>query len=325
MDKVTVIIPNYNGIQYLEACLQSLYQQKTEGFTWKTIVVDNGSTDMSTSLLKEKFPQAALICLSRNTGFCHAVNMGIQQSDTPYVILLNNDTVVQEGYLQSLVEAMEAHSNAFAVSAQMLMWDRTDRIDDAGDQYCALGWAFSRGKGKASHLYDKPAAVFAACGGAAIYRRSVFHQIGDFDENHFAYLEDIDICYRARIYGYKSYYEPRAKVLHAGSASSGSRYNEFKTRLASANSVYLIGKNMPLLQILWNLPFLMAGFFLKILFFFRRKMGMLYIEGLLRGFQRCFSPSGKAHKVKFQWCNLKNYIAIQGQLYLNLLRFFNKN
>lgn len=324
METVTVIIPNYNGISYLEPCLQSLYQQQTIGFTWKTIVVDNGSVEEDINDMEEKFPQVIFHHLKNNTGFCHAVNVGIREAKTPFLILLNNDTVVRKGFLQALMEAMEQHPNAFAVSARMLMWDRQELIDDAGDRYCALGWAYSRGKGKLASLYDKPVPVFAACGGAAIYRSKVLDEIGVFDENHFAYLEDVDIGYRARIYGYKSYYEPNAEVIHAGSASSGSRYNEFKTRLVSANSVYLIGKNMPFLQILWNLPFLLLGFLIKILFFIHKKMGILYIKGLFRGFCRCFSKQGRAKKVTFCWSHLKNYFAIQGELYLNLIRFIDK-
>ena len=84
-----------------------------------------------------------------------------------------------------------------------------------------------------------------------------------FDETHFAYLEDLDIGYRARIFGYRNYYEPSAQVLHYGSASTGSRYNERKTMLASSNSIYVIGKNMPILQVLFNLPFLFIGFFIS--------------------------------------------------------------
>lgn len=152
------------------------------------------------------------------------------------------------------------------------MWDKPELLDDAGDGYCVFGWAYSRGKGRPAAEYEKPCRVFSACGGAAIYRKEIFEKIGYFDKLHFAYLEDLDIGYRANLYGYRNYYEPSAQVIHYGSASSGSRYNAFKTELAAANNLYVIGKNMPLLQLIWNLPFLLPGFFIKFLFFCKKRM-----------------------------------------------------
>lgn len=137
-------------------------------------------------------------------------------------------------------------------------------------------------------------------------------------------LQDLDIGYRAKIYGYHNYYEPAAEVIHYGSASSGSRYNEWKTSLAAANSVYVIGKNMPLLQWIWNLPFLAAGFFIKFLFFAKKGMGKIYLKGLLNGLRKLFSEAGRAHKVRFSLRHLGSCFAIQGQLYLNLFRFLKK-
>lgn len=254
MVKITVVIPNYNGIKYLEDCLCALYNQVEDTPAFEVLVVDNGSTDGSVEMLQNRLPQTKLIRLSENTGFCHAVNVGIQASEGPYVILLNNDTKPDTEFVKALYEAIQARERAFSVSAKMLMWDRPELIDDAGDRYCVFGWAYARGKGKPAADYDKPVEIFAACGGAAIYRRAVLEEIGLFDEAHFAYLEDIDIGYRAKLYGYRNYYEPKAAVLHYGSASSGSRYNVWKTGLASANSVYLIWKNMPFLQWLLNFP-----------------------------------------------------------------------
>ena len=320
MPKATVIIPNYNGIKYIKGCLDSLFSlEEQELFT--VLVVDNASSDGSRELIQDEYPWVQLILMEENTGFCHAVNVGIRAASTPFVILLNNDTVVKAGFVKNLADALEKDSRCFSVSALMLMWDRPDLADDAGDRYCALGWAYSRGKGRPAAEYDRPAEIFSACGGAAAYKKSVFEEIGYFDENHFAYLEDLDIGYRARIYGYRNRYEPSASVLHAGSASSGSRYNEFKTRMSSANSVYVIGKNMPLLQWILNLPFLIPGFLVKTVFFFHKKMGMLYIRGLMRGLVRLFSKEGRAHKVKFRFRHLGNYLAIQGQLYMNLFRY----
>lgn len=325
MEKVTVVIPNYNGIKFLPGCLTSLLAQEPDTPAYGVLVVDNGSEDGSLELLREQFPQVRVKALPENTGFCRAVNLGIRMAEAPYVILLNNDTKVRPGFVKALCGAIERRPGAFSVSAKMLMWDRPDLIDDAGDQYCVLGWAYGRGKGRPAEGYDRPCRVFSACGGAAVYRKAVFEEIGYFDEAHFAYLEDLDIGYRAAIYGYRNYYEPGAEVIHFGSASSGSRYNEWKTRLAAANNVYVIGKNMPLLQRIWNAPFLAAGFFAKFLFFCTKGMGRLYLQGIREGFRKLGSEEGKARRVRFRPSRLKRYLAIQGQLYMNTVRFLKKN
>lgn len=325
MSEITVVIPNYNGIRYLSDCLETLGNQEEGTPDFTVLVVDNGSTDDSVARMEKSFPEVQLLLLQENTGFCHAVNVGIQASTSPYVILLNNDTKVKSGFIKGLYDAIRSDDRIFSVSARMLLWDNPELIDDAGDRYCVLGWAYARGKGKARGQYDRPADIFAACGGAVIYRRSVFGKIGLFDEMHFAYLEDIDIGYRAGIYGYRNCYEPSAEVVHYGSASTGSRYNETKTQLASANSVYLVGKNMPLFQLLLNLPFLLIGFFLKFLFFSKKKMGTLYLRGLWTGIRRCFSREGRSHKVPFRWRHFGNYILIQLQLYANTFRIIKKS
>lgn len=330
MSEVTVVIPNYNGMKYLPDCLNALDNQKTAtndsmNPDFKVLVVDNGSTDGSVEELKENWPKVETVFLSENTGFCHAVNVGIEKAQTPYIILLNNDTKVAPGFIKYLYEAIIKDENIFSVSAKMLMWDKPELVDDAGDRYCVLGWAFARGNGKNATDYNTPVEVFSACGGAAIYRKEILEKIGLFDEEHFAYMEDLDIGYRARIYGYRNFYEPKAEVLHFGSASTGSRYNERKTELASANNIYVVFKNMPLLQLLWNLPFLMLGFLVKFLFFCKKRMGVLYLKGLCQGIKRSFSVAGRKNHVCFKWKHIGNYLMIQWQLYVNTFRILMKS
>ena len=319
--KTTVIIPNYNGKEYLRQCLLSL--SKCEPADFHTIVVDNGSTDGSVELLKEEFPHVEAILLDGNTGFAPAVNRGLEKTKTPYGLLLNNDTTVEPDFVQKMQEALDSHKDAFSVSAKMLMMQDETLLDGAGDLYCALGWAFALGKGKkAAEHYTKEAKIFSSCGGAVIYRMDVLEKIGLLDENHFAYLEDVDIGYRARIEGYSNWYEPKAVVYHAGSGFSGSRYNEFKVNLSSRNSIYLILKNMPLLQIVLNLPFLLAGFLIKILFFAKKGHGNTYCKGLIKGFALYFSKEGKGKKVRFRFKNFMNYVRIEWELIYNIFRRF---
>lgn len=316
--KSTVIIPNYNGLIYIKNCLDSLLSDRREK-PFEIIVVDNHSTDGSKELVEKEYPDVKLIKFSENTGFCKAVNAGIQAADTEYVILLNNDTTVEKGFVSALEEVLSDNPAAFSAGAKMVDMKNPEVVDDAGDFYCALGWAFARGTGKPSVNYNKVTKVFSACAGAAIYRKSILDEIGLFDEMHFAYLEDLDIGYRAKIHGYKNYFAPEAVVHHAGSASSGSRHNAFKVDLSSKNSVYVIYKNMPLLQQLLNLPFLILGYFIKWLFFVRKGLGRNYACGVFEGIRRNWSKEAGKNKVKFRWKHFLHYVSIQFELWINIV------
>lgn len=314
--EVSVVIPNFNGIAFLDSVLASLEGQTLSNF--EVILVDNGSTDGSCSFVTANYPWVHLIELSENFGFCGAVNAGIRAAKAPYVLLLNNDTEVKEDFVEEMLAAVRRHKNAFSCGARMVQYHDRDRLDDVGNYYCALGWSFARGRGKDIHAYETEDKIFSACAGAAIYRKKIIEKIGYFDEEHFAYLEDTDIGYRARIYGYENWYAPKAIVYHVGSGTSGSRYNQFKTRYSSRNNIYLIYKNMPLLQIILNLPFLSVGFLIKFLFFAVKGMGKEYAAGIKNG----FSISMKNKKVPFRIKHLPNYCKIQLELWINIIRRF---
>lgn len=280
--KITVVIPNLNGMKYLEGCLGSLRRQSEQDF--ETILIDNGSSDGSVEYVRSGFPEVKVRAYHRNTGFCHAVNDGILLAKTPYVLLLNNDTVLSEDLLKNLLSAMEeGGGKVFSCCSKLVSMKEPDRLDDAGDYVCALGWAFARGKGQSSDLYSSEEECFASCAAAALYRREVFEEIGLFDEKHFAYLEDIDIGWRAKRLGYRNLYVPSAVVYHAGSATSGSRYNEFKVRQSSGNNLYMLFKNMPIWQLAFNAPMIIAGILIKSAYFVKMGFGKAYFSGLFRG------------------------------------------
>ena len=316
--KSTVVIPNYNGIEFLKACLDSLY--KCEPSDFEIIIVDNGSKDGSIELIEREYPEVRLIGFEENTGFARAVNAGIEASQTEFVILLNNDTVVDTKFVTELEKAMDDSEKIFSASAKMVDLHNPNILDVTGDYYCALGWAYAYGKGKNVSSCTKKRRVFSACGGAAIYRRDVLVKLGSFDDNHFAYLEDIDVGYRARINGYHNVYVPEAIVYHAGSGSSGSRYNEFKIKLSSRNSTYLVMKNMPFIQLLLNLPLLIVGFGIKAFFFALKGYGRIYISGLINGIKLYYSDAGRERRGKFRFKNLGNYLVIQLELWVNVFR-----
>ena len=247
------------------------------------LVVDNGSTDGSVEWLKEQ--EIPTIFLPENTGFSGAVNVGLKAAATPYVILLNNDTEPDFHYVGEMIKAIERSPKIFSVSCKMIQLCRKELMDDAGDMYSLLGWA-------------------------AIYRREVFDEIGYFDEMHFAYLEDLDVGYRARIAGYDNIYCPTAMVYHVGSGTSGSKYNPFKVKLAARNNIYLNYKNMPLLQLAVNLLPILLGMGLKYMFFKKKGFGRDYAAGVREG----LATAKRCRKVPYSRERLKNYLAIEWEL-----------
>jgi GT2 family glycosyltransferase len=313
--RTTVIIPNLNGRDYLEKCLASLGDSEAE-----IIVVDNGSNDGSYEMISEKFPMVRCIRNSQNCGFSKAVNQGVAEADTEFVFLLNNDTTVSKHCIHYLERRMDMSPNIFAVQAKMLRMSEPEVIDDAGDLYCLLGWSYARGKGHRASRFSKPAEVFSCCGGAAMYRRKLYNELGGMDENHFAYLEDVDIGYRAKIFGYHNLIEPKAVVYHQGSATTGSRYNPTKIDLAARNSIYLVSKNMPFPQRLLNLPALTAGLLIKQIFFVRKGYGRVYFMGVLKGISLSCCRSGQDHKVGVRWYNFWNYCHIEVEMIVNTFK-----
>lgn len=315
--KTTVIIPNYNGKEYLKACLESLKKNSNENF--ETIVVDNKSNDGSLSMLEEDYPWVRTIALDENTGFAKAVNVGIEAAFTEYVILLNNDTEVKENFVTELEKTLDGDEKIFSAASRMVNMYKPDILDGVGDYFTILGWAYARGKDKNfSKKYESFCNIFSACGGASIYRRKLLMDMGCFDELHFAYLEDVDVGYRAKIEGYRNVYVPDSICLHAGSGSSGSRYNEFKIKLSSRNSVYLVLKNMPFLQLMLNLPFLLCGYMIKAVFFASKGFGKIYISGLIEGLYLAFSKAGRKRKMPFKIKNIWNYVRIELELIANI-------
>ena len=318
MKEISIVIPNFNGKKYLQPCLDELLHQDYPSF--EIILVDNGSSDGSVAWIKENYPQIRLIALKENTGFCGGVNAGISASQAEYVLLLNNDTIVLPGFIRALAETIQSSPHIFSCQAKMLQIQDSSKIDDAGNYYCALGWAFADGKGKPEKNYSRKKEIFASCAGAAIYRKKILEEIGLFDEEHFAYLEDVDISYRAKLYGYKNVFCPDAKVLHVGSGTSGSRYNLFKIRYSSRNNIYMIYKNMPLWQILWNLPLLVGGFAIKTVFFTSKGFGGEYLKGMWNGIR--ISLQNREKKVKHLPGMKRRCIKIQLELYRNIGKRF---
>jgi GT2 family glycosyltransferase len=242
--KTAVVIPNWNGADMIAEALTSLERQ-----TYKSeiVVVDNGSVDDSVKIITEQFPKVTLIKLAHNTGFDGGVNTGIKhalENNADAVALFNNDAIADAHWLENLVRAMEADEKRGIVTGKLL---RTDKkyFDSTGDFYSVWGLPFPRGRNQAdTGQYDKAEEVFSATGGATLYRAKLFQEIGIFDERFFAYIEDIDISFRARLSGWTVWYEPTAVAYHHISATS-SKLGSFSRYHWAKNSLITYTKDMP--------------------------------------------------------------------------------
>lgn len=323
---LTVIIPNYNNTKLLLQCLNSL---TINSYINRIIIVDNNSDDleMMNDFLPKLNKYLYLVELNSNLGFSYAINLGIKNSETKYVILLNNDTIFENKSNFDFVSAFK-DKNIFSITLKLTQYYNKSLIDDAGDYYTVFGWHYKRGNGLPKEKYDKPYEIISSCGGAAIYNKKILDEIGYFDEDFFAYLEDVDLGLRALMRGYKNFYCPDAEVLHIGSATTGSKYNEFKVRLTSRNSIYVLYKNMPLTLFIVNFPFIFLGYLIKLIFFTKKGFGKVYINGIKEGLTTLYKfkhkrkenmKKKKISNIKLEWYLVKSTAIF---IYENLLRIY---
>ena len=243
---MTVVIPSWNGRAWLDVVMPTLERQRFRDF--ETLVVDNGSSDGSAEHVRERWPWAGVLALSDNAGFAAAVNRGIEQARGDLVALVNNDMELHEDFLGALVGGLDSNPAAAAATAKMLTLQARDVIDGAGDALRWSGVVMPRGRGERdTGQYDAPAEVFSACGGAALYRRAAFDEVGLFDEAFFAQMEDVDWGFRARLLGYGCRYVPGAIAYHQGSASMRreGRPDPWFWRLAVRNCIWMWAKSYP--------------------------------------------------------------------------------
>lgn len=320
--KASIVLPNLNGAGWFEGCIESLYAQTEQDF--ELIVVDNGSTDKSleTARSYKGKPGYTLVENTENTGFSAAVNTGIHLAKAPYVLLFNNDAFAKPDMLEKMLQAIQKDEKIFAVQCLMMRHFEPEKVDDAGDYINLLGWACKRGNGLPVKRYQKQMRIFSACGGAAMYRKEVFEKIGGyFDEAFFAYLEDVDVSWRANSQGYKNIYCPSAVCTHISGATtsgtSGENYNDFKSIQSGRNNLLLPYKNMPIVMLILNFPFLLLGYLIKTLFFNLRGFGKPWWQGT----KEAFVSFKLMKKPKFKWKNLPNYFWIEGSMFIGCFRF----
>lgn len=249
--KTAVVILNYNTRNYLEQFLPGLIAS-CEGLDAGVVVADNASMDASVEFMKSKFPEIPLIVLDKNYGFTGGYNRALEQVEADYFVLINSDIEVPQGWLKPLVDWMDSHPDCGACGPKLLSWRQRDTFEYAGaagglvDRY---GYPFCRGRimqkvEKDHGQYNEPANVLWCSGACLMVRSSVWKALGGLDDRFFAHMEEIDLCWRMQLRGWKVTLVPASYVYHIG---GGTLPNEspFKLRLNFRNNLLLLENNLP--------------------------------------------------------------------------------
>jgi GT2 family glycosyltransferase len=210
---------SWNGRAWLDLCLPSVLA--LDPAPAEVIVVDNGSADGTAEYLRQVHPNVTVVALDQNLGFAGGNNAGARHATAPYLAFLNNDAQVDPGWLAALVAPAERDPEVGLVTSRIVFMDQPDTIDSAGDGYLRCGGAYKRDHGGTAAALDGAEEVFGACGAAFLIRRTLFEELGGFDDDFFMVYEDVDLSYRARLRGVRCVYAPTAVAWHAGSTSIG--------------------------------------------------------------------------------------------------------
>jgi hypothetical protein len=253
-----VAVLSYDGRKLLEVILPSLARQCFSDF--EVVVVDNGSSDDTVAWLGENWPLVQVISLSENLGVTAALNVCAHAGRGELVALFNNDMELEPDCLGELVAALDQHPEAGWAGAKLRDFEQRELLDGAGDVFTWAATGGRRGHGQRDHgQYDAPGEIFGACGGAALYRRSVLRLVGDFDEDFFAFYEDVDWNLRAQLAGFSCRYVPSAVVYHMGSATIGRGLSDFTRYHLWRNTLWIITKDIPAGALLRHAPQLILG------------------------------------------------------------------
>lgn len=258
MTNVAVVILNYNGEKFLRQFLPSVIQNSGEA---EIIVADNASTDASLKVLREEFPTVRVLVLSENYGFCGGYNKALKEVDANYYVLLNSDVEVTPHWLVPLVSLMENNSTVGAVQPKIKSYYQRNTFEyaGAGGGYLdRLGYPFCRGRlfdylEEDTGQYNDEREVFWATGACMLVRSSLYRELRGFDEDFFAHMEEIDLCWRMKKLGYSIYYQGKSTVYHVGGGTL-SKLSPRKTFLNFRNGLFLLYKNYSTTALLWKLP-----------------------------------------------------------------------
>jgi len=296
-NSTVVVVPNWNGENSLKVCLDSLQAQSRKAHI---IVVDNGSVDGSLAIIENHYPNVELIKHSKNKGYAGGVNPGFRRAielGAKYAAPFNNDAVADKQWLEKLIDYLDAHDDVGIATCKLLTSDG-QRLDSTGDYYTVWGLPYPRGRGEPDiDKYDNQTDIFAASGGASLYRVSMLEEIGLFDEDFFAYYEDVDLSFRAQLAGWKVAFVPSSIAYHEIGATSG-KIKGFATYQTLKNLPLLLFKNVPrryLFRVGWR--FLLAD----TLFFCRAlSRGQIWValKGQAMGKYRVLTAFGKRKRIQ---------------------------
>lgn len=288
MPRIAAVIPNWNGSAMLAELLSALRKQSHP--IDRVIVVDNGSSDDSAAIARRA--GAEVIELGANTGFSHAVNLGIQEARADWIAILNNDVSPLPDWLQNLVQKAEA-ADAWFASGKLLDASSENRIDGAFDAICRGACAWRCGHGRPdSQLWNQPRKIHFVPFTAALFRAELFRQAGLLDEAFESYLEDIDFGLRCAIGGFGGMYVPQAVAYHTGSATLG-RWHAATVRNIARNQLLIIAKHYPRNWVLrYGWPVLVAQA-LWGLVALRHGAGFAYLHGKLDGLRQFQKARGE--------------------------------
>lgn len=267
--KVSLIVINYNGGDFVVNCLKALERQLFKDF--EIVLIDNGSSDDSLGQIgrflegNQSAHSIKVIPFKKNLGFAGGNLQGFKLSSGEYIAVVNNDTKPDWNWLKELVKAMDTEPTV-GICASKLIVDNTQSMDSAGDAYSTSLKGFKRGEGGAAPLFDRGQYVFGACAGAALYRRKMIEDIGFFDEDFFLIHEDTDLNFRAQLYGWKVLYVPAAIVYHKVRSSIGPM-SDMAIYHTLRNSELVRMKNIPLGVFLRCLPEFLIGVLTEFIYF----------------------------------------------------------
>ncbi|MFZ6013906.1 MAG: glycosyltransferase family 2 protein [Bacteroidota bacterium] len=262
MTRTAVVILNFNGEKLLPQFLPSVIQHSTNA---EIIVADNGSTDQSVSLLKKQFPQVRLIELNKNFGFCGGYNRALQQVQAEYYVLLNSDVEVTSRWLEPLTSILDKDLSIAAIQPKILSYQNKNKFEYAGAGggfIDTLGYPFCRGRifdhvDEDRGQYNDEREVFWATGACLMIRSSAYHRFNGLDEDLFAHMEEIDLCWKLNRAGQKVYYSGKSTVYHLGAGTLGYQ-SPRKTYLNFRNALTLIFKHFDTAELLYKFPLRIA-------------------------------------------------------------------
>jgi len=243
--EVTVIIPNYNGMEHLKDCLDSLSNLDYPDEKLNTLIVDNGSSDGSVEYLKSEYSEVNILELPENTGFAKAINLGVDKAETEYVAFLNNDMKADELWLKNLVQALNPHEKVFCASSEILDWDG-NLVDFSGGRlnFCGYGISLRRGEpAEKSESSTENESTLFPCGGSMIIQKRLFIESGGFDKEYFAYYEDVDLGLRLWMNGFPTVLAKNSKVFHRGFGTGKRMDVADRHFLWHRNALFTIFKN----------------------------------------------------------------------------------